>query len=472
MEQELQARLNQLHEDDEFTEIVKTIMGIPASERDYELLGQLARAYNNLGRYDEAMEQLLVLAEQGKDDSAWHYRIGYSYYFLQQYEQAVGAFTRAYELNPSEDLEEWLEAARDKVERSERQERRAAAARAEREQRVKEGGNQEPFAGMDLSQFWENSRYAIDTYVCDPPTEKMIALVEEELGGYKLPASYIALMKVQNGGIPRNTCFGTEEPTSWAEDHIAITSIMGIGLEKAEALGGSSGSRFMIEEWGYPDIGIVICDCPSAGHDVVMLDYRSCGKNGEPSVIHVDQESDYEITYLAPDFESFIRGLRPDEDYEIPAEVTLEEDLHKVNEAPFSPLLAELCGAVTEVERVDLLIRSVAARIVREKGYFALHADEYSTLMYDVQFWLYSRVHPAPATEDYLKQYCEMIAFASGFGTGGYAEAFVTDWLKDRINNGMIRKDHGKLHLVEGAEAGIVARLKETAGDDEDRTST
>ncbi|MBY9082226.1 SMI1/KNR4 family protein [Paenibacillus sp. HN-1] len=464
MNQDLLARLNQLHEDDEFTEIVKAIMAIPVSERDYELLGHLARAYNNLGRYDEALELLLIVAEHGKEDAVWHYRIGYSYYFLRQYEQAVEAFTRAGELDPSEDLEEWLEAAREKAERSERQERRAAADRAKREHEALTGGNQKPFAGMDLSQFWEDSAYALESYVCAPPADEMIALVEKELGGYKLPASYIALMKVQNGGFPRNTCFGTEEATSWAEDHIAITSIMGIDLEKSEALGGSSGSRFMIEEWGYPDIGIVICDCPSAGHDVVMLDYRACGKNGEPSVIHVDQESDYEITYLAPDFESFIRGLRPDEDYEIPAEVTLEEDLRKVNEEPFSPLLAELCSAVREVERVDQLIRSVAARIVRKKGYFALHADEYSTLMYDVQFWLYSRVHTEPTTEDYLKQYSEMIAFAAGFGTGGYAEEFVTDWLKDRIHHGIIRSDHGKLRLAEGAEAEIIVRLKEVAG--------
>lgn len=72
----------------------------------------------------------------------------------------------------------------------------------------------------------------------------------------------------------------------------------------------------MIEEWGYPDIGVVICDCPSAGHDVVMLDYRLCGREGEPAVIHVDQEGDYEITFLAGSFDAFIRGLVNDEEYD------------------------------------------------------------------------------------------------------------------------------------------------------------
>jgi len=37
-----------------------------------------------------------------------------------------------------------------------------------------------------------------------------------------------------------------------------------------------------------------------------MMDYRNCGGDGETEVIHVDQEDDYEITFLAQDFETFI----------------------------------------------------------------------------------------------------------------------------------------------------------------------
>lgn len=165
-----------------------------------------------------------------------------------------------------------------------------------------------PFEGFDFTNFWGDNWYAQKEYISDPPSDERIASVKEELG-YKLPAAYIWLMKQHNGGIPVNTCYPSDGPTSWAEDHVAITGIFGIGREKSCSLCGELGSQFMIDEWGYPAIGVAICDCPSAGHDMIFLDYRACGPQGEPAVVHVDQENDYKITHLADSFEEFIRGL-------------------------------------------------------------------------------------------------------------------------------------------------------------------
>lgn len=168
------------------------------------------------------------------------------------------------------------------------------------------------------ANFWEPdpSGYQAKNHIEPPPTPEMIASIEAELG-YKLPASYIQLMQTQNGGIPVRTCHPSRETTSWAADHIAITSIFGIGREKTYSLCGSLGSQFMIDMWEYPPIGVYFADCPSAGHDLVALDYRECGPQGEPCVVHVDQEDDFRITWLAPDFETFIRQLQPESAFDL-----------------------------------------------------------------------------------------------------------------------------------------------------------
>lgn len=171
------------------------------------------------------------------------------------------------------------------------------------------------FEDFDLQNFWEKSAYADGEYVDAPLTLEQLKLVEKALG-YKLPAAYVALAQSQNGGIPKRTNHRTSEPTSWAQDHVALTGIYAIGNTKPCSLCGHFGSQFWMEEWGYPDIGVYFADCPSAGHDMLCLDYRACGPEGEPAVVHVDQEFDYKITFMAPHFEAFIRGLEGDEAFE------------------------------------------------------------------------------------------------------------------------------------------------------------
>ena len=193
--------------------------------------------------------------------------------------------------------------------------RKAKSEARRRAAKIPRNPDKEPFEGFDFSGFWDDSNFALKEYVGTPVSDKHFAEAEKALG-YKLPASYKWLMRHHNGGIPFNTCHPTDTPTSWAADHVAITGIFGVDPSKANSLTGELGSKFMIEEWGYPDIGIAICDCPSAGHDMIFLDYRHCGAEGEPEVVHIDQESNYEITYIADDFESFIRGLVSEEEYE------------------------------------------------------------------------------------------------------------------------------------------------------------
>ena len=69
-----------------------------------------------------------------------------------------------------------------------------------------------PFENFDFTDFWDDDEYAMNEYIGAPPTEEMIEETECELG-YKLPESYIWLMKQHNGGIPFNVCFPCDEPT-------------------------------------------------------------------------------------------------------------------------------------------------------------------------------------------------------------------------------------------------------------------
>jgi hypothetical protein len=171
------------------------------------------------------------------------------------------------------------------------------------------------FDDFDFGAFWDASDYATRKYIDDMPDEHVLNAVQAELG-YVLPRSYIDLARYQNGGIPAKRCHRTASRTSWSADHIAITGIFSVGRKKPASLCGELGQQLWIEEWGYPMIGVYFADCPSAGHDMLCLDYRECGANGEPRVVHIDQEFDYRITFVARSFEAFIRGLEDRERFE------------------------------------------------------------------------------------------------------------------------------------------------------------
>ena len=323
------AQLEQWNDEDEYTRCIQALNAIPENWRNYRTAYALARALENyaiIGDHDEgtlkskgdkallrAIEVLESVREEGQDKAEWNMRMAYGYQYLYgQEEKAIPYAQRWAELDPEdENAPAVIRECKAEIRKRQRS----------RKKKAKFVPGDTPFEGFDLTNFWDDNWYALKEYVSDPPSDELIASVEEELG-YKLPAAYIWLMKQHNGGIPVNTCYPCDEPTCWSDDHVAITGIFGIGREKSCSLCGELGSQFMIDEWEYPAIGVAICDCPSAGHDMIFLDYRACGPQGEPAVVHVDQENDYKITHLADSFEEFVRGLEheslydPDEDVE------------------------------------------------------------------------------------------------------------------------------------------------------------
>ena len=158
------------------------------------------------------------------------------------------------------------------------------------------------FENFDWSSFWDDNDYSLKEYVGKKPTDEEIADIEKELG-YKLPRDYIELVKHHNGGTPFATFFSNDKTA------VCITGIYGTDREKMYSLCGELGNKLWLNEWGYPKIGVAVADTISAGHHMVFLDYRECGKDGDPKVVLVDQEDDYRIYPLADTFEEFIKGL-------------------------------------------------------------------------------------------------------------------------------------------------------------------
>jgi hypothetical protein len=151
-----------------------------------------------------------------------------------------------------------------------------------------------------------------DSWTGPPLTDAMVSSAERTLA-VKLPESYLELLRYQNGGVLRRNCFRTSFPTSWSHDHFSLVTILGIGGEFGIDTD-HRGSSYLIQEWGYPEIGVVIGVTESAGPDTVMLDYRECGPAGEPAVSYVGEDRVPHV--VARTFGEFIDGLLPCDEFD------------------------------------------------------------------------------------------------------------------------------------------------------------
>jgi len=315
-----EALLNQIadwHISGEHSKIREAILDIPEHKRSDELLCLFAQALNNEDDYSGALAMLDGIYDRYSNDPFFCVRYAIALYTLNREHEALDWFKKAKEKGLDEINEMpgtylpksvtlWIERAKKWAPRRIEQNAFEAERRAKRDKNPKDTRLDD----FDFEGFWNDSKYSLEKYVGRTPTDEDIAEVETELG-YRLPASYKALITKHNGGLLAKNCFENPLQRDWTPQIFGIESINGIDRERPYSLCGAMGGKFWIEKWGYPNIGIAICDCPSGGHDMIFLDYSDCGPDGEPCVVHIDQESDYEITYLADNFEDFVRGLFP-----------------------------------------------------------------------------------------------------------------------------------------------------------------
>jgi hypothetical protein len=148
------------------------------------------------------------------------------------------------------------------------------------------------------SRFWDiRSDYGVHPALTDEALADCEALL-----GITLPAEYVALLRVRNGGpVAREfSAFPTRQPTSWAPDHVPFEDCHGIG----ESFPSIAESPYLNREWGQPDELVLL---HGGGHYWIALDYRG-DRATAPSVIWFDNEVGEDLR-LADSFRVFLQGL-------------------------------------------------------------------------------------------------------------------------------------------------------------------
>ena len=194
----------------------------------------------------------------------------------------------------------------------------------------------------------------------------------------------------------------------------------------------------------------------NGGTSILYLDFTPTQKGVIGQVVRFLHDPD-SYAVIANSFEEYLQNLI-DEDFAFVSdseEEALEVDLLTVQRGTLSPVLSCALKATSEeLPNGERAIRFLAERIVRAKGFFALHADPDSHLMYDSMFMLYSHLKLAASYEDFIhpteqqtdyERPCYLLMLTTsldnadyGFCTDGYAEGFLRDWWDARLGAGKI----------------------------------
>lgn len=154
--------------------------------------------------------------------------------------------------------------------------------------------------GEDLLHFWGSD------YDHNPPLTEQALRQAEQILGVQFPPELVALWQVQNGGYTQGFVFPTLQRTTWADDHVPLQELFGIGAAASPSgIHNVLNSNYMIAEWGLPSNQVLLA---GDGHWWITLDYR---KGGDPRVTWLDVEAGQDIE-LASSFRQFLSSLLPD----------------------------------------------------------------------------------------------------------------------------------------------------------------
>ena len=184
------------------------------------------------------------------------------------------------------------------------------------------------FENVDLDDLWYEGDYPDkEEYECGSiESDDLIKSIEDDLG-FKLPQSYIFLMKKHNGGILKKNCAQINRRKRYYD----IDGIFGLGRTPKCSIFEANKDKDYYEE-NLIAIGSVL-----SSDGKIYLDYGECGTDGEPRVIAIDKDDfdgndpNPKPLELASNFESFIRSLREyDEDEEVDKKFVPDDNFHKL----------------------------------------------------------------------------------------------------------------------------------------------
>ncbi len=67
---------------------------------DYEIVSSYARALNNLGDFQGAIDKLMEVEEEGLKDARWHYKLAYAYDSLNDHDKCLACLNKALAIDP------------------------------------------------------------------------------------------------------------------------------------------------------------------------------------------------------------------------------------------------------------------------------------------------------------------------------------------------------------------------------------
>ena len=151
-------------------------------------------------------------------------------------------------------------------------------------------------------EFWEAS----DSDDDGRPLLTDAALAEaEQTLGVTLPAEYVQLLRMQNGGTTVPMAYPMAQRTSWSAVHVPLFELFGIqaedaGVDELSILD----TPYLTAEWDLPPRQVLLS---GEGHWWITLDYR---RGAQPSVAWIDVEVGEDLQ-IAPTFIEFLNGLVP-----------------------------------------------------------------------------------------------------------------------------------------------------------------